>query len=122
MTLEVDEGISLMDIMYGILGVLALTLFAAVLGFDVRHVSVARDSGSGPDLATIDPNSTLGVTQAVFKEAVGDRPEHRLVNIGVGGSIVAEDSLSPAMRKVETSDQAHISKVSKTSISPPALR
>ncbi|CAN5724898.1 hypothetical protein BH23CHL5_BH23CHL5_28640 [soil metagenome] len=84
-----------MDIMYGIFGVLALTVFAAVLGIDVGDLFGNRVSGSRSDLAAIDPNSTLGVTQAVLQDAIGHAPEIRFEINNSGESIMAGDTATP---------------------------
>jgi len=54
-----------MEIVYGIAGVLSLGLFAAFMGFDIRE----RDNDQR-DISEleVDPNSTLGVTRDVLAE------------------------------------------------------
>lgn len=54
-----------MEIIYGIAGVLSLTLFAAFMGLDVRNLFQRSDEHSWMD---DDPNSTLGVMRDVLAE------------------------------------------------------
>lgn len=63
-----------MEIIQGIAGVIALCLFAALLGFDVRDVVGIRSRPD--DVASIydDPNSTMSVTREVLAEQMEQHP------------------------------------------------
>ncbi len=54
-----------MEIIYGIAGVLSLTLFAAFMGLDARNLFHGSNDRSWMD---DDPNSTLGVMRDVLAE------------------------------------------------------
>jgi hypothetical protein len=67
-----------MEIVQGIAGVIALGIFAALLGFDVRNLVGPRSRADDLSWMDDDPNSTLGVTREVLADKLEQHPPEPL--------------------------------------------
>jgi hypothetical protein len=63
-----------MDIIQGVAGILALIVFAKLLGFDIRNLFRTRQRSEDAAWIDDDPNSTMSVTRDVLAEKLEQGP------------------------------------------------